>query len=246
MNFVERLEEFQKQIQYSFQNRELIAQAFTHKSFAFESLQGQGDNERLEFLGDAVLNLVLAQELMVLFPNDMEGALSKKRASLVNEMVFAEQAKILNLGDFLRLGKGEISSGGLRRPRILASTYEAVIGAYFIERGYELTCQLIRQHFGDRVLEISLRPDFEKDFKSRLQELSQNYLKVTPTYTILSESGPPHARVFVSTLILGENQWSGEGPSKKISEQAAAEKALAQLDTEEMKSAKLSQKSRNE
>lgn len=230
MTFFESLEIFEKQIGYSFQNKDLIAQAFTHKSYAFENLQGQGYNERLEFLGDAVLNLALAQELMVLFPQDEEGALSKKRASLVNETVFAEQAKVLHLGEYLRLGKGEIASGGLFRPRILASTYEAVVGAYFLELGYEKTCQLVRNHFGSRVQVISQRPNFEKDFKSRLQEFVQGQYKVTPDYLVISEEGPPHARVFVSEVTIGERRWTGEGSSKKISEQAAAESALAALE----------------
>ncbi len=230
MSSFEAFEMFEKQIGTSFQNKDLMAQALTHKSYAFENLQGQGYNERLEFLGDAVLNLALAQELLVVFPQDEEGALSKKRASLVNETVFAEQAKVLNLVDFLRLGKGEIASGGLLRPRILASTYEAVVGAYFLEFGYEKTCELIRTHFGPRVQAISQRPNFEKDFKSRLQEFVQGQYKVTPDYLVISEAGPPHARVFVSEVTIGERKWIGEGSSKKISEQAAAESALAEFE----------------
>lgn len=225
-------EVFEKKIGYAFQQPELIRQALTHKSFAFEQQNGLGHNERLEFLGDAVIDLVLAQKLMSEFPLDDEGALSKKRASLVNEAVLAEIASELSLAEFVRLGKGEIQSGGASRPRILASTYEAIVGACFLDSGYERVQELIWSHFFAKSAELTRGPDFEKDFKTRLQEQAQNLFKITPTYEMISEVGPAHARIFTTHVHIGSRSWSGEGTSKKISEQAAAEKALQELDLE--------------
>ena len=227
---------FEKKIAYKFKQKNLLEQAFTHKSFAFENLKGEGHNERLEFLGDAILDLVLAQELMKHFPEDNEGALSKKRASLVNEAVLTERAIELGLNEYLRLGKGELQSGGAQRPRILSSTYEAVVGAYFLERGYEKVQEWVWGHFIHKANELSQGPDFEKDFKTRLQVLAQTNFKTTPTYELISESGPAHARVFISEVIINEKKWLGEGVSKKNSEQAAAEKAMYELTIQDKES----------
>ena len=223
------IELFQKNISYIFKQPDLLLQALTHKSYAFEFQQGLGHNERLEFLGEAILDMVLAQELMTQFPQDDEGALSKKRASLVNEAVLAEKAQFLALGEFVRLGKGEIQSGGALRPRILASTYEAVVGAYFLDCGYEKTQNWVWSHFSALAEVLSQGPDFEKDFKTRLQELSQTLYKITPSYELVSENGPSHSKVFVTSVVIGSHRWTGEGAAKKISEQAAAEAALHEL-----------------
>lgn len=213
----------------SFTNKELLQRALTHKSYAYENLQGHGYNERLEFLGDAVLDLIMTQALMEEFPLDEEGALSKKRASLVNEAVLAEQAKSLRLDESLRLGKGEAASGGIQRSRILCSTYEAVLGAYFTEHGYDKTKVWVLGHFASKMSELSQSPDFALDFKSRLQEYSQSMFKVTPTYTVLEEKGPAHQRAFTSEVAVLTNRWAGEGSSKKAAEQAAAKLAYLEL-----------------
>lgn len=207
----------------------LFEQALTHKSYANEKKMLELHNEKLEFLGDAVLDLVLAALLMSKFPLDSEGALSKKRASLVNEQVLSEIARKLNLSDFIRVGQGELQNGALERPRILAACYEALVGAYFLEYGFENVKAWISGHFDEKIQEISFQVDFEKDFKTRLQVYSQEKYKMIPDYKLISEEGPSHQKSFKSEVCILDRKWFGEGGSKKSSEQAAAAAALMDL-----------------
>lgn len=220
---------------HTFKNPGLLELALTHKSFANEQSGGassvQTDNERLEFLGDAVLDLALSDILMNRFADNTEGALSKKRASLVNEDSLARLAAELKLEESIRLGKGEAKSGGLQKPRILASTLEALLGAVYTDGGFEAAKLAVAKLFESRLIEISgTEGDFSSDFKTRLQERVQESFKNTPTYHVETESGPDHDKIFeISVKVDGEVLATGTGKSKKAAEQDAAKKALEKM-----------------
>jgi len=208
---------------HRFERPEQLAVALTHRSF------GEGENnEKLEFLGDAVLALAMADLLMARFPEAREGDLSKMRASLVNAGVLARKARELGLGRWLRLGKGEEKSGGRDRPSILGAAYEALLGAIYVDAGYERARAVVEVHFTDDVIELlTVRP---RDYKTELQELTQRLFRETPAYTLAEESGPEHEKRFVSEIAIG-GRWFGRGVgrTKKTAEQAAAMQALAAL-----------------
>jgi ribonuclease-3 len=227
----------ERKLQYEFKNRDLFARALTHKSFSHE-LRTKSDvksehNEKLEFLGDAVLDLVLGEYLMQLFPVDGEGGLSKKRASLVNEESLSNLATDLGLSECLQLGKGEISTGGAQKPRLLASAYEAVVGAIYLDGGFNAVKEFVRRDFQKLITVLDPVQDFERDYKTRLQEVMQKDTKEAPVYEIISEEGPPHDRTFTVCVRVKEvNLTTGTGRSKKTAEQAAAKKALEILSKE--------------
>ncbi|WP_413287457.1 ribonuclease III [Bdellovibrio sp. HCB337] len=225
--------ELETKLQIKFKNESLIARAMTHKSFAHELRGKLEHNEKLEFLGDAVLDLVLGEYLMELFPADGEGSLSKKRASLVNEEVLSKLASELELSKFLQLGKGEATTGGAQKPRLLGSAYEALLGAIFLDGGFDVVREFVRREFTKLIEGLDPAQDFERDYKTRLQEVMQRDTKETPVYEIISEEGPPHARVFTVCVRVKEvNLATGTGKSKKAAEQAAAQKALELLPKE--------------
>lgn len=212
---------------YKFRDAKLLTQALSHKSYEYEGGKETGNNERLEFLGDAVVDLVLSELLMKYFPGDSEGSLSKKRASLVNEAMLCQVANNLELATHVLLGKGEIQSGGHKKPRIMASAYEAVIGALFLDGGYDVTRDTIAKHFAEILPTVGEREAGSDDFKTRLQEEVQGTLKTTPLYNLLKESGPPHDRSFaVEVSVNGIPVAQAEGRSKKQAEQEAAKIAL--------------------
>lgn len=221
------MSELEKILAYEFKNAELLNCALRHKSYVHELRAKSDDNEKLEFLGDAVLDLVLGEYLMELFPNDSEGSLSKKRASLVNEEVLSKLAINLELPKFLKLGKGEIATGGAQKPRLLASAYEAIVGALFLDGGFEVARKLSRKDFVNLIEKLDPDQDFERDYKTRLQEVMQKEHKAAPSYELVSDEGPPHDRTFtVSVLVKDQKLAEGTGRSKKMAEQAAAKKAL--------------------
>jgi ribonuclease-3 len=219
--------ELEQILSYQFKNAELLECALRHKSFAHELRIKTDDNEKLEFLGDAVLDLVLGEYLMELFPQDSEGSLSKKRASLVNEEVLSRLAVNLDLPRFLKLGKGEIATGGAQKPRLLASAYEAIVGALFLDGGFEVARKLSRKDFVSLIEKLDPDQDFERDYKTRLQEVMQKEHKEAPSYELISDEGPPHDRTFtVGVRVKEQKVAEGSGRSKKSAEQAAAKKAL--------------------
>ena len=211
-----------------FSNSKLLEQSLIHKSFFIENRDlCEGDNEKLEFLGDAVLDLVVSELLIKKFPLDSEGDLSQKRASLVNEGTLAAIASELELGKFVKLGRGERSAGGDKKPRILASVLEAIVGALFLDSGYPRALEFLSQIFEERVSQLVGVPSNQDDFKTRFQELVQRVSKSTPLYELISESGPDHDKVFVvGVKVDGVLKAEGLGRSKKIAEQMAAKKAL--------------------
>ena len=211
---------------YVFQRKELLDLALTHRSF--HPRPGEEHNEKLEFLGDAVLSLAVSDLLMRKFPEASEGDLSKMRASLVNAQVLAVQAAVLSLGNWLHLGGGEEYSGGREKPSILASAYEAVLGAVYLDGGFPPAYELVSRHFADELGEKSRAVLF--DSKTRLQEITQKIFKETPVYTVVDTRGPDHQRLFISQVsIAGKLYGRGEGPSKKSADQAAALQTLALL-----------------
>lgn len=213
-------------LSYSFADQKSLQKALTHKSF-LSLTEKNFNNEKLEFLGDAVIDLIFSEWLYELFLNEDEGALSKKRASLVNETVLSDVALELKLDNYLILGKGEIKSDGARNPRILSSVFEAIMGAIFLESGYEETCRVCRVLFQSRIESLNSEIPFEKDFKTRIQEIYQKQFKRVPKYQLVEEVGPPHDRVFIVELVFDDVVISrAQGKSKKEAEQRAAEEAL--------------------
>jgi ribonuclease-3 len=213
---------------HRFTRTEALETALTHRSL------GEGEhNETLEFLGDAVLSLAISDLLMAAFPAAREGDLSKMRAGLVNAETLAGKARALDLGRWLRVGKGEERSGGRDKEKILAATYEAVLGAVYVDAGYEAARQVIAAQFeGDLGRDTGLPG--QRDYKTRLQELTQRLYRETPLYTLVAERGPDHEKQFVVELSVGgEVRGRGAGRSKKLAEQAAAMEALGALDASE-------------
>lgn len=212
---------------YRFQNQALLEAALTHRS------AGRHNNERLEFLGDAILGFIIAESLYERFPRAEEGVLTRLRASLVKRETLAVIARELELGAMLRLGPGERKTGGWRRDSILANTLEAVIGAIYLDSDIDACKTFIFELFHKKLEEA--RPDaIEKDPKTTLQEVLQEKHLPLPSYEVIAEAGEPHKRVFTvrcNIECLPETV-TAEGRSKRIAEQAAAEKALHLLQTE--------------
>lgn len=219
--------ELEKRLNYTFKSHTLLVRALTHKSYANELRNNIEHNEKLEFLGDAVLDLVVGEFLYEKFPHDTEGGLSKKRASIVNEEVLFELAREMELNKLLQLGKGEAQTGGAMKPRLLASSLEAIVGAVHLDGGFEVAKNFVRREFlplCDRVCGVE---DFERDYKTRLQEVVQKAMKETPRYEVLAEEGPPHDREFLVCVKIKDEVWAqGRGRSKKNAEQIAAKCAL--------------------
>lgn len=217
--------QLERSLGYTFKDHKNLQKSLTHKSFV--SSEKSFNNEKLEFLGDAVVDLIFSEWLHELFIGEDEGTLSKKRASLVNETVLSSVALELKLDQLLIMGKGEIKSDGARNPRILASVYEAIVGAIFLEAGYEVARKVCRELFQSRIESLNSEIPFEKDFKTRIQEIYQKQYKQVPRYQLVDEVGPPHDRVFMVELVFGETVISkAKGRSKKEAEQRAAEEAL--------------------
>jgi ribonuclease-3 len=222
---------FEEKLNYSFKNDDLLSVALTHKSYYFEDPSlSVSHNEKLEFLGDAVLDLVLSEWLMEEFPEEGEGRLSKKRASLVNETVLSMVSRNLDIPVYLKLGKGERLSSGHEKPRLIASAYEAVIGAIFLDSDFNTVRDIAREHFKQVRNELDFSSDFATDYKTRLQETVQSVRKPTPTYEHTHEEGPPHERMFYVRVLSGKNlMGEGSGKSKKLAEQKAAQMALEKM-----------------
>jgi ribonuclease-3 len=216
---------------------EALVRALTHSSFANENpirIDGKptANNERDEFLGDAVLDLAASHLIMERFPSAAEGELSRLRASLVNERRLADVSRRLGIGDLLLLGKGEEMSGGREKESLLADGFEAVVGAIYQAGGYLDALEFLRAQFAPYLEELGA-PGFDRDFKTRLQELAQSRLKTTPRYQLVREDGPDHDKTFQVNLVIGGAvRGVGTGKSKKDAEQEAARRALESLEAE--------------
>ncbi|MFQ5913049.1 MAG: ribonuclease III [Nitrospinota bacterium] len=220
---LENLTVLQRRLGYNFEEIHLLETALTHRSYANEGRRKLPHNERLEFLGDAVLDLVLSEQYFQELPQADEGQLSKIRSRLVSANHLAKMARILELGAYLRFGKGETSTGGRHKASLLANALEALIGAVFLDGGYEVAVTFIRKLF-DREMDPNL------DFKSQLQEYVQRCKRSLPVYKVLREEGPEHEKVFeVAVEIEGVGLASGIGTNKKSAEQKAARNGLAKI-----------------
>lgn len=229
MNNVNLLDIEQK-LGYQFQSKELLAEALRHSSYVNEQPESDlRDNERLEFLGDAVLNLIVGHILMERYPQLKEGDLSRTRANLVNETQLATMARTLDLGFCLQLGKGEIQTQGMEKNSILAGAYEALIAALYLDSGYEVTFGIIEKNFVPILEQVHSASD-SYDYKSRLQEWVQEKHGAIPNYTVVNEKGPDHDKTFWVCVKVFGIEAQGSGKSKKTAEQDAARRALEQLD----------------
>src|SRR6266545_2752933 len=205
--------------------------ALTHKSYVNEHRAEEGltDNERLEFLGDAVIDLAVSHRLMERFPTAREGDLSKMRAAVVDEQGLSEMARALDLGALLRLGRGEELTGGRQKASLLADAMEAVIAAVFVGGGLEPVLGIVDRFLGEAFARAAAGT-LDRDFKTQLQEVAQSRLRATPRYRVIAEHGPDHSKTFeVETDLRGEVVGRGAGRSKKDAEQAAARLALDAL-----------------
>ena len=214
-----------KKLEYSFNDITLLDEALTHRSYAPKN------NERLEFLGDGILNFVIADELFKSYPDVQEGDLSRLRANLVNKESLAEIATRLHLGEVIKLGSGELKSGGFRRPSILADAVESVLGAVYCDAGFDSARDLIVRLYADR---LASPTDLQslKDPKTRLQELLQSRRFALPDYQVVKITGHAHAQIFhvLCTIKQMSIDVNGEGKSRRKAEQVAADKAIIRVE----------------
>ena len=216
----------QNQIGYTFQNISLLNKSLTHKSYVNENSESLKDNERFEFLGDSVLDLIVSDYLLKEFPDFSEGILSKIRAAVVNESCLAELARQIDLGKYLLFGKGEEASGGREKNSLLANAYEALAGAVYFDSNLE-TAKNVYLPVLSREIAKYAETDRFRDYKSELQEYTQTHFNCIPNYTIVDERGPAHDKEFEVVVRIQESiRGRGTGKSKKESEQAAAKSAL--------------------
>lgn len=220
----------------NFSDKALLRRALTHRSYINENPDYPlEDNERLEFLGDAVLDFITGEYLYHRYPEMAEGRLTNLRSALVRTERLAQFATELKLGDHLFLGRGEEESGGRQRLAILCDAFEALIGALYLDNGFEAVREFVCRAI-EPALEEILDLDNAKDAKSRLQEMAQSHYRLTPTYRTVKEEGPDHAKEFTVEALIGDKAYgSGKGLSKQIAAQAAAEQALETLEDELLK-----------
>jgi len=224
------LQQFQNITSIRFQNTTLLDLALTHSSYVNESHSVSHDNERLEFLGDSVLGLCISHILYERFPSRHEGELARMKSILVSEATLSRVAATLSLSDYLLLGKGEENSGGRRKPAILADAIEALLGAYYLDSGFEAAKALIVRLFADDIEALAFSSG--KDFKSIIQEYAQKRGIELPQYEVVKTEGPEHARHFyISCILDGETFGPLEGRTKKEAEQRAAQQAFEALHT---------------
>jgi ribonuclease-3 len=223
----ESLGKLESILEVTFLDKEHLLTAITHRSYLNEHREASQDhNERYEFLGDAILELVITDFLFHKFPEKPEGDLTAIRAALVNTVSLADVATQLGVNDFLLLSKGEERDTGRARQYILANTFESLIGALYLDQGYEAAKEFIAAQLFDKTERV-VEKRLWQDAKSRFQELAQEHMSVTPSYETLSQTGPDHDRVFTVGAFLGKEKVAeGQGRSKQEAEQVAAEKAI--------------------
>ncbi|MBO8129435.1 MAG: ribonuclease III [Peptococcaceae bacterium] len=220
----------QQELGVNWNNPALFTEALTHSSYAFEH-PGVKHNQRLEFLGDAVLEIVISEYLFRRLPEAKEGELTKFRATVVCEASLVEVARSLCLGDYLIMGRGEEASGGRNRPSVLADAVEALLGAVYLDQGLEVARRIILKYF-EPLLEDVLAGRCYNDYKTRLQEVIQRQTVIPVKYVILEEKGPDHNKTFTAGVIhRGKLLGKGTGSSKKEAEQLAAREALKRMES---------------
>lgn len=227
------IKNLEHKLKLKFKSISLLQNALVHRSYINER-QGTGlkSNERMEFLGDAVLSAVVSHLLITRFPEMDEGGLSKLRARLVNESTLSSIARELDIGQHILLGRGEEITGGREKPSILADAYEAIIAAIYLDSGFNKAFKFVASRF-EKLLEEFPASEISRDYKTEFQEYIQDIFKTSPKYCLVKESGPEHDKIFeVKVLIKGEDFGKGIGRSKKEAEQNAAKNAMERLKTE--------------
>ncbi|MFP3896832.1 MAG: ribonuclease III [Anaerolineales bacterium] len=221
------LARFQSQIDIRFEDVLLLDEALTHSSFTNEHADcDAGDNQRLEFLGDAILDFLVGEWIYTHYPSAREGVLTSVRAYIVRTEGLASFAQQINLGEYLRLGRGEAASGGRSRAANLCAAFEALVGAIYLDRGMERARAWVHRFLEQREEEIARHYD-PRDPKTTLQEYVQGRLHITPNYRIVREKGPDHAKMFTAQVLVNDKVWGeGAGASKREAEKAAADAAL--------------------
>jgi ribonuclease-3 len=227
----ETVSDFEQRLGYAFRQRELLERALTHKSFSNENRENRSpNNERLEFLGDAVLGFVVGEMIYRSFPSLQEGALSKIKAHLVSSNMLGAKGRLLEIGKFLRMGAGEARSGGAEKVSLLADAFEAVVAAIYLDGGLSATEAFVRRVFGPEVDGINIGDLSFHDYKTTLQETAQGLGLPLPEYRVVEESGPDHEKAFVVELLWDGVEFSqGSGPSKREAQRKAAKEALKKL-----------------
>ena len=224
------LDQLESRLGYTFENRDLLKEALTHTTYVNEHKElALRDNQRLEFLGDTVINSIITRRLFMQFPDEKEGPLTKKRAELISEGALSKIARYLGLGKYLYLGKGEEMDGGRKKPSLLADAYEAVVGAIFLDSSFEVTSRVV-EHLHENALgtfeDISIT-----DYKSILLEYCQSQFKVLPKISFIDDKGPDHDKEFEASVVLNERVIGlGRGKNKKQAAQLACKEALRLLD----------------
>lgn len=226
------IEKFEKKIGLNFKNKELLKRSLTHRSFLNENSSDElKNNERLEFLGDAVLELVISEYLFHEYPDRPEGELTSFRAAVVKTDSLAKISKKLDIGEFLLMSKGEEMTGGREKDYLLANAFEAIIGALYTDQGYEPVKEFLTKHLTPQISTI-VKYRLDIDSKTKLQEKTQDIFKTTPTYKVIKEEGPDHDKRFTIVVkIKGKVYGEGEGITKQKAEDAAATQALRKLET---------------
>jgi ribonuclease-3 len=222
--------ELEKQLGIVFEDKDLLQMAFVHRSFVNEHKQEQyKDNERLEFLGDAVLELIITEYLYKKYETAEEGELTNIRSALVRKENLAQVAQQLHLGKYLRLSRGEEQSGGREKDYLLANTFEALLGCLFLDRGLKICESFVHKHIIPTIKTI-LQKKLYIDAKSAFQEYTQDQLHITPIYKVLEDKGPDHDKTFIMGVFLNEKLIAkGKGSSKRKAEEQAAYKALQKI-----------------
>lgn len=215
-------------------NPKYFEEAFTHRSYINERKSDLlAHNERIEFLGDAVLELIVTEYLFNTYPQRPEGELTSFRAAIVKTDSLASEAKKLGFGKHLRMSKGEEATGGKEKDYLLANTFEALLGAIYLDQGYEIAKEFINSHLLYKVEEI-VTDRLDIDSKTKFQEIAQELFKFTPIYTVISEEGPDHDKVFTMAVMVGNKEYGrGKGSSKQRAEEMAATEGLKAIKTKE-------------
>lgn len=230
VNFINNIEELEKRIDYRFENKTILETAITHSSYIKEHCKGGKSNERLEFLGDAFFDAIIGEELFSVFTDKEEGFLSQLRAVLVCEDSLAKAATRLEIGEFLKLGKGEAKNGGRHRKSILADALEAIMGAVYLDGGFEEVKRVVLGIFADDVRDVEIGKITSEDYKTNLQEILQKNGNIDIKYEVIKQEGPDHDKTFTVRLFInGEPETTGVGKSKKKAEQKAAKHMMEKL-----------------
>ncbi len=233
--FSDRIKLLEERIGYTFRDKTLPLTALTHRSFAVEYHRPISDYEVLEFLGDAVLSLIVSEILIKTFPQAREGELSQIRSAVISEAYLSKLARLINLGELVLLSKGEISQRGMERESLLCDVFESVFGAIYVDCGYLIDPprQIFNRLFKEKLIEDIKKGDIPRDYKSLLQILTQKIFGKPPRYRLITAVGPEHDKTFTVECVIDNIKTTGTGKSKKEAESRAAKKAFLKLSKEE-------------